>query len=77
MNDDTPWARDAVASPCVKLCQIHPEARLCIGCLRTLDEIATWSALDPDARAAIMAALPARGPLVSRRRGGRSGRRAE
>jgi len=33
---------------------------LCIGCARTLDEIASWSVLDDDARRAIVAALPAR-----------------
>jgi predicted Fe-S protein YdhL (DUF1289 family) len=33
---------------------------LCVGCARTLDEIAAWSVLDDDARRAILAALPAR-----------------
>jgi predicted Fe-S protein YdhL (DUF1289 family) len=33
---------------------------LCIGCARTLDEIASWSVLDDDARRAIVAALPGR-----------------
>jgi hypothetical protein len=33
---------------------------LCVGCARTLDEIASWSVLDDDARRAIVAALPAR-----------------
>ncbi|ETX29567.1 DUF1289 domain-containing protein, partial [Roseivivax isoporae] len=31
---------DDVASPCIKVCVIDPRARLCTGCLRTLDEIA-------------------------------------
>jgi predicted Fe-S protein YdhL (DUF1289 family) len=28
-----------VKSPCVKVCQMDPARNLCIGCLRTLDEI--------------------------------------
>jgi len=33
---------------------------LCVGCLRTLDEIAAWSVLDDDARRTVLASLPAR-----------------
>jgi predicted Fe-S protein YdhL (DUF1289 family) len=33
---------------------------LCLGCARTLDEIASWSVIDDDAKRAIVAALPAR-----------------
>jgi predicted Fe-S protein YdhL (DUF1289 family) len=33
---------------------------LCLGCFRTLDEIAVWSVLDADAKRAVLAALPAR-----------------
>ena len=70
------WRREAVSSPCVNICVMHPEARLCTGCLRTGEEIATWSRLTEEERLAIMAQLPARGPLVSSRRGGRKGRLA-
>jgi uncharacterized protein len=68
------WMRDEVQSPCVKLCVIHPEERLCVGCYRTIDEIATWSRLTPALRAEIIADLPARAPRLARRRGGRLGR---
>jgi uncharacterized protein len=37
-----------VPSPCSSVCQMHETAGWCKGCLRTLDEIATWGAL-PDA----------------------------
>lgn len=79
MKDDTDdiWRRDEVESPCVKVCVIHPEARLCVGCLRSLDEIAAWSGMGHAARSAVMADLPARAPLVARRRGGRAGRLAD
>jgi predicted Fe-S protein YdhL (DUF1289 family) len=33
---------------------------VCIGCLRTLDEIAAWSVLDADARRAVLAAIEER-----------------
>ena len=47
MSDDV-WKRDEVHSPCIKICVIHPEARLCTGCLRSIDEIATWSQMTND-----------------------------
>jgi len=49
-----------VASPCISVCVMDRATGLCSGCLRTLDEIASWSALDDDARRAIVARLPAR-----------------
>lgn len=33
---------DEVASPCQNVCQMNPRTGYCIGCLRTLDEIADW-----------------------------------
>jgi len=49
-----------VASPCISVCVMDRATGLCSGCLRTLDEIASWSALDDDARRAVVAKLPAR-----------------
>ena len=73
MKDEV-WERDEIQSPCVKLCVVHPEERICVGCLRSIDEIATWSRLSHEARAAVMADLPARAPRLAKRRGGRMGR---
>jgi predicted Fe-S protein YdhL (DUF1289 family) len=73
MNDEI-WARQEVDSPCVKICVIHPEERLCVGCYRSIDEIATWSRMTPEERRAIMADLPSRAPKLAKRRGGRMGR---
>jgi predicted Fe-S protein YdhL (DUF1289 family) len=70
---DTLWRRDEPSSPCTKVCTIHPEARLCVGCLRTIDEITAWSRMTEADRQAIMATLPTRAPLLQQRRGGRSG----
>jgi predicted Fe-S protein YdhL (DUF1289 family) len=71
---DEVWKRDEIQSPCVKLCVVHPEERLCVGCLRSMEEIATWSRLSHEARAAVVADLPARAPRLAKRRGGRMGR---
>ena len=68
------WKRDEVQSPCVKLCVVHPEERLCVGCYRTIEEIAGWSRLTEAERIAIMTDLPSRAPRLRKRRGGRSGR---
>ena len=68
------WKRDEIESPCVRVCLIHPEARLCVGCYRTADEIARWSRMTPEERRTVMADLPARAPRLTRRRGGRAGR---
>lgn len=73
MKDDL-WQRDEIESPCVKLCVIHPEERLCLGCFRTIEEISAWSRLSPEARRDVMADLPSREPRLARRRGGRAGR---
>lgn len=74
MTDDI-WQRDEPESPCVKICVVHPESRLCTGCYRSLDEIARWASMTPEERRAVIAELPARAPRVARRRGGRDGRR--
>ena len=49
-----------VAAPCTSVCRLDDASGLCVGCARTLDEIASWSVLDDEARRAIVAALPAR-----------------
>jgi predicted Fe-S protein YdhL (DUF1289 family) len=73
MKDDV-WKRDEIESPCVKICVVHPETRLCTGCLRSIDEITRWSRLSHDERRSIMADLPQRAPLLTKRRGGRAAR---
>jgi len=71
---DEVWQRAEVQSPCVKICVVHPVEGLCVGCLRTVAEIAAWSRLTPAERAAVMADLPARAPRLAKRRGGRAAR---
>ena len=74
MKDSDIWQRNEVQSPCVRICVIHPEARLCTGCLRTMDEIAQWSKMTPEQRSEIMEELPGRTGQVVKRRGGRAAR---
>jgi predicted Fe-S protein YdhL (DUF1289 family) len=49
-----------VPSPCVQICIIEPSDGLCVGCARTLDEIATWGSMSNEARRALMQRLPSR-----------------
>ncbi len=49
-----------IVSPCINQCQMDPASGLCLGCARTLDEIARWGTVTPAQRHAVMAALPQR-----------------
>jgi predicted Fe-S protein YdhL (DUF1289 family) len=49
-----------ITTPSVKVCVVDGESGLCLGCFRTLGEIAQWSRLDETERTQITAALPAR-----------------
>lgn len=74
--DDTPlWTRMEPQSPCINICVMHPSEGICVGCYRTMAEIAGWAAMGADARRAVLADLPDRKPLLKKRRGGRNGRR--
>jgi len=50
----------AIESPCRQICVVHPTRKLCLGCGRSLDEIAGWIDFDVAVRALIMAKLRAR-----------------
>jgi predicted Fe-S protein YdhL (DUF1289 family) len=39
---------------------MHPQTGYCLGCFRTLDEIARWSSLSDDEQCAINLQLPLR-----------------
>ena len=70
------WKRETIASPCVNVCVIHPQTRLCTGCARSVDEITMWTRYSDAERTAIMAELPAREAAPKTRRGGRAARLA-
>jgi len=50
----------AIATPCVKVCMVDGESGLCLGCFRTLPEIAAWARFSDEERAALMGELPDR-----------------
>ena len=47
-------------SPCIKVCQMDPVRGVCIGCCRTLDEIARWGGMSDAERAAVLNGLSER-----------------
>ena len=49
-----------IESPCVKICTLDARSGLCLGCGRTIDEIARWTAMSAAERARIIGELPAR-----------------
>lgn len=73
MTDDI-WHREEVESPCIKICVVHPQARICTGCFRTIEEISGWARMSSDERRDIVDDLPNRTAHLKKRRGGRSGR---
>jgi predicted Fe-S protein YdhL (DUF1289 family) len=54
MND--PVVEDLVASPCVGVCTVDRTRNICIGCLRTLQEIGAWRGMTLDEKRATVAA---------------------
>ena len=51
---------DEVQSPCVSVCVIDPARGYCLGCYRTLDEIAAWIKLDSAERLEVWDAIDER-----------------
>jgi predicted Fe-S protein YdhL (DUF1289 family) len=49
-----------VKTPCIKVCQMDPRRGICLGCKRSLDEIARWGAMTDEDRDRVMAELPKR-----------------
>jgi uncharacterized protein len=49
-----------ISSPCIKLCAVSGLTSQCIGCGRTLNEIASWTRYSEEERLAIMAGLAER-----------------
>jgi predicted Fe-S protein YdhL (DUF1289 family) len=49
-----------IQTPCVKICVVDRTSALCIGCGRSLAEIAGWIGFTDEERTRIMAALPRR-----------------
>jgi predicted Fe-S protein YdhL (DUF1289 family) len=45
------------ASPCISVCRLDPASQLCVGCGRTIAEIAAWPTLSDAERQAILRRL--------------------
>ena len=47
----------SIETPCIAVCMIDPKSGLCLGCGRTLPEIARWPRMAREERLAVMAQL--------------------
>jgi len=56
-----------IDSPCVKVCAIDATTGWCLGCGRSMAEIASWSTLAPERRAAVMGELEGRKAAIADR----------
>lgn len=54
------YAARRVMSPCKSICIMDAKSNLCIGCKRTIDEIARWTMMDNDERQKVVDALKTR-----------------
>lgn len=50
-------------SPCINICKLD-ERGVCLGCFRTLDEIARWSRMSEKEKFAVLAELHSRRPIA-------------
>ncbi|MBS0526565.1 MAG: DUF1289 domain-containing protein [Proteobacteria bacterium] len=55
-----PHAARRVMSPCKSICIMDTRSNMCIGCKRTIDEIARWPMMDDDERRRVVDSLKAR-----------------
>jgi predicted Fe-S protein YdhL (DUF1289 family) len=49
-----------IKSPCIKVCVVDGQSGHCLGCGRTLNEIARWARLTDAERDQVLALLPSR-----------------
>jgi predicted Fe-S protein YdhL (DUF1289 family) len=47
-----------IESPCIKICTLDARCGLCLGCGRTIDEIARWTAMSAAERVRVIGELP-------------------
>jgi hypothetical protein len=53
-----------IETPCIKVCTLDARMGVCLGCGRTIDEIARWANMNASERSKVMGELPSR--LVAR-----------
>jgi uncharacterized protein len=49
-----------IASPCIDVCDVDSTGQFCIGCGRSMDEIARWLTVSDEERRAIIETLSER-----------------
>jgi uncharacterized protein len=49
-----------MTSPCIKICTLDLQSRICVGCGRTLEEIGNWLRYSDTERLKVTALLPER-----------------
>lgn len=59
-SEDSRRDLSMIETPCVKICTLDTRSGLCLGCGRTIGEIARWSAMSSAERVRVIAELPAR-----------------
>ena len=64
MSDTPSKPHAAVSSPCIMVCTVDGKSGLCLGCYRTLQEIARWSRLPEPERQRLMEILPLRASRI-------------
>ena len=52
--------QETVPSPCISVCQLDPVTNLCIGCLRSLEEIRDWPLMPATEKRAVLVKLEGR-----------------
>ena len=58
---------EIIASPCISVCTVDKRRGLCIGCLRTLDEIGGWRTMTLEQKKAVIEACAERAKAFSPR----------
>ncbi|WP_373475905.1 DUF1289 domain-containing protein [Sphingorhabdus sp.] len=54
-----------ISSPCIDICNVDVTGQYCIGCGRSLDEIAAWPTASCEEKLQILAKLPDRKALLA------------
>lgn len=60
MRRGRPPIDTSVPSPCTAVCRVDKTDQICIGCLRTLDEIRDWSAMTAEQKHQALARIEVR-----------------
>ena len=50
----------SVPSPCISVCQIDDQTGLCLGCVRSIDEIRDWIVMSAEQKMAVLARIAKR-----------------